>query len=293
MVVVPAGSFTMGSPAGAKDRLDNEGPQHVVTISKPFAVSKLHVTVDQFAAFVRETGYETSSTCKSYDGGKPQVNGSWRNPGFAQEGSHPVVYVSWDDARAYVRWLQGKTFQPYRLLSEAEWEYAARGRTSPGAYPRFWFGDHEKDLCRYGNGADEKVRDSLKVRDKKAWESDDKKVWGSIERKKDWAVAPCNDGYVYTSPAGHYEPNAFGLFDMFGNAWQSTADCYHGSYDGAPADSWAWTTGCQERGGSRVIRGGSWGDLPKGLGLAKRAAFTGEFNAVGFRVARLLSGWAP
>jgi hypothetical protein len=141
-----------------------------------------------------------------------------------------------------VDWLAKKTGKPYRLLSEAEWEYAARGRTSPGAYPRFWFGNDEKDLCRYGNFADQK--------------------YGVSD-------APCNDGYDHTSPAGHYAPNAFGLYDMLGNAWQWTADCHHDSYNGAPADGSAWTTGCSDS--YRVVRGGSWHFNPRSLRAAQPA----------------------
>jgi formylglycine-generating enzyme required for sulfatase activity len=266
MVVVPAGSFTMGSPSGKKERNSDEGPQHVVTIGKPFAVGKLHVTRDQFAAFVTETGYAASTTCFKWPSAKG--DGSWRDPGFAQDGSHPVVCVSWDDAMAYVDWMAKKTGKPYRLLSEAEFEYAARGRTSPGSYPRFWFGNDEKDLCRYGNGADQKARDS-------------------IDAAKSWTIAPCNDGYAYTSPAGHYEPNAFGLYDMAGNAWQWMADCYHDSYTGAPADGSVWTTGTCSSG--RVVRGGSWYYLPGDLRAAQRVRYSvGIFN-VGFRVARTLT----
>ncbi len=248
MVVVPAGSFTMGSPAGEKDRSSDEGPQHDVRISRPFAVGKFHVTRDQFAAFVNETGRDMSKRACS-----------WRSPGFEQEGSHPVVCVSWDDANAYADWVAKKTGKPYRLLSEAEWEHAARGRTSPGAYPRFWFGNDEKDLCRHGNGWDQAAGNG---------------------------GAPCNDGYRYTSPAGHYEPNTFGLYDMSGNAWQRTADCYHDNYNNAPSDGSAWTTGnC----GGRVVRGGSWGNNPGSLRAANRNRFTGEFNVVSFRLARTLS----
>jgi formylglycine-generating enzyme len=171
-----------------------------------------------------------------------------------------VVCVSWDDANAYANWLAKETGKPYRLLSEAEWEYAARGRTSPGAYPRFWFGDNETDLCRYGNGWDQAAGTG---------------------------GAPCNDGYHYTSPAGHYEPNDFGLYDMFGNAWQWTADCYHDSYNGAPADGSAWTIGnCS---GGRVVRGGSWDLDPRFLRAAYRGRFTAEDNLSGFRLARTLT----
>jgi formylglycine-generating enzyme required for sulfatase activity len=255
MVVVPAGSFTMGSPEREKDRLGIEGPQHVVTISIPFAVGKLHVTVDQFAAFVQETGYGASSKCWTSEDGKAgeRANRSWRNPGFTQEGSHPVVCVSWDDGNAYAKWLARKTGKPYRLLTEAEWEYAARGRTQPGAYPRFWFGNNEKDLCRYANSN----------------------------------TPVCNDGYAYTSPAGHYAPNAFGLYDMAGNAWQWTEDCDHDSYNEAPAEGSAWKTGCQ--GSFHAVRGGSWIDGPPDLRVARRYSGPGGINTFGFRVARTLT----
>jgi formylglycine-generating enzyme required for sulfatase activity len=277
MVVLPAGSFTMGSPENEEGRERGEGPQHVVTIGKPFAVGKLHVTVDQFAAFVRETGYEASTKCADHNG---RSDVSWRDPGFAQEGSHPVVCVSWGDANAYAKWLANKTGKPYRLLSEAEWEYAARGQTSPGAYPRFWFGDDEKDLCRYGNGADQKARDSFDA------------------FFKSRPIAACNDGYVFTSPAGHYAPNAFGLYDMLGNASQWTADCYHDSfldfysdfhgnrYSGVPADGSAWTNGnCS----GYVVRGGGWRFLPKSLRTAARNRYASEWNYIGFRVARTIT----
>jgi formylglycine-generating enzyme required for sulfatase activity len=256
MVVLPAGSFTMGA-LEAMDRYD--GPQHVVTISRPFAVSKLHVTVDQFRAFVSETLYEASTKChKKRFGGN---NGSWRNPGFAQEGPHPVVCVSWEDAKAYVDWMTKKTGKAYRLLSDAEWEYAARGQTLPGAYPDFWFGDDITVLCRYGNFSDQKAGDK---------------------------IALCNDGYAYTSPAGHYQPNAFGLYDMAGNAWQWTADCYHDGYNGAPADGSAWTTGACSSKNGHVVRGGSWDDYASTLRASRRIEEIEENNLIGFRAARTL-----
>jgi formylglycine-generating enzyme required for sulfatase activity len=271
MVVVPAGSFTMGSPKSEKDRFDWEGPQHVVTIRKPFAVGKFHVTVDQFSAFVRETRYKTEPECATFEGGRwpIEIDGSWRNPGFTQEGSHPVVCLSWVDATAYVDWLAKKTGKPYRLLSEAEWEYAARGQTSPGAYPRFWFGNDEKALCRYGNGLDKKAQDT-------------------IEWAKNWTVLSCNDGYAYTSPAGRYEPNAFGLHDMTGNAWEWTADCWHDDYNGAPVDGSAWTTGCGGSGG-HMVRGASWGSDPGDRRAAHRIHHFNGNNNLGFRVARTLA----
>jgi formylglycine-generating enzyme required for sulfatase activity len=253
MVVVPAGSFTMGSLPGEKGRVSNdESPQHLVTIGRAFAVGKFHVTRDQFASFVQKTGYAASTTC----------GGGWRDPDFVQEGTHPVVCVNWDDAKAYVDWAAKETGKPYRLLSEAEWEYAARGRTSPGEYPRFWFGDDEREICRYGNFGDR------------------------------WKFAPCNDGYDHTSPVGHYEPNAFGLYDMAGNAQQWTADCYHHSYDGSPVDGSAWTSESCDYG--RVVRGGSWGTVfPRELRAASRGGCACGITVgnadIGFRLARTLT----
>jgi formylglycine-generating enzyme required for sulfatase activity len=251
LVVVPAGSFTMGSPQGEQGRRSDEGPQHVVTLSRPFAVGRFQVTRDQFAAFVHETGYAAGSACAASEGGKAveRAGLSWRSAGFAQDGSHPVVCVTWDEARTYVDWMAKKTGKPYRLLSEAEWEYVARG----GGRPRFWFGDDDRDLCRYGNGGTKSL---------------------------------CNDGYDYTAPAGYYPPNAFGLYDMAGNAGQWTADCWHDSYNGAPADGSAWTAGCREN--SRVVRGGSWDSAPAGLRAASRTGSAAASNSIGFRVGRML-----
>jgi formylglycine-generating enzyme required for sulfatase activity len=270
MVVVPAGSFTMGAPTSEKGgytsvfaNYNDEVPQHLVTIGRQFAVGKLHITVDQFAAFVQETNW-TSTKC--YKWRSKNMDGSWRDPGFAQEGSHPVVCVSWDDANAYANWLVKKTGKAYRLLSESEFEFAARGRTAPGAYPRMWFGEgeDEKELCRYGNLADQSALADQNAQDGAA-------------RGRKWAVVPCNDGFTYTSPAGHYEANAFGLYDMAGNAWQWTADCYHLNYNDAPADGSAWTTDNCRNG--RVVRGGSWLDLPIALRAAQRYAFrAGVYN---------------
>jgi hypothetical protein len=111
LVVVPAGSFTMGSPAREAGRYYDEGPQHTVTIGKPFAVAKFHVTVDQFTAFVTETKYDAGSKCWTYEDGKSEERPgrSWRNPGFTQGGSYPAVCLNWNDAKAYVDWLARKT----------------------------------------------------------------------------------------------------------------------------------------------------------------------------------------
>lgn len=271
MVVVPAGSFTMGSPKDEPGRYDDEGPQREVRIGKVFAVGRFQVTLAEFSAFAAETGHDAGSSCWSWSNGEwKEVKGaSFRKPGFDQKGSHPAVCLNWKDAKAYVAWLSKKTGKPYRLLSKSEWEYAARGRTTPGAYPRYFFGDAESDFCRYGNGADQTAK---------------QKVSGA----SGWTVLPCSDGWAYTSPVGSFAPNAFGLYDMHGNAWQWVEDCYYDNYSGAPTDGSAWITGDCSR---RVLRGGSWDNIPRGLRAAIRDKNDPEHRIlnVGLRVARTLN----
>ena len=248
MMVVPAGSFTMGSPASEPGRITDEGPQHDVTIANPFAVGTFDVTRDEFAAFVTDTGYDTGSKCTIWNGQQyTEKQGlSWRNPGFEQTGSHPVVCISWNDAQAYVTWLNKKTGKDYRLLSESEWEYAARARSTT-AY--FWgndIGNNNADCYACGSQWDNKV----------------------------------------TAPVGSFNPNAFGLYDMAGNVWQWTQDCYHDSYGAAPADGSAWTSGDCSR---LVFRGGSWGSNPLALHSAYRRGTTDvRASFIGFRVGRTL-----
>jgi formylglycine-generating enzyme required for sulfatase activity len=273
MVVVPAGAFTMGSPDKETGRNTWEGPQHVVTFAQPFAVGKFEVTVDQLAAFVRETGYSAGSTCWTYEDGKfdGRAGRSWRNPGFAQEGSHPAACLSWQDAKAYAEWLGRKTGgKGYRLLSEAEWEYAARAKTTPGTGPRYAFGDDESALCAHGDGLDQTAKRIL-------------------PKTETWTFLPCSDGHATTAPAGTYAANGFGLHDMQGNVKEWTQDCFQEGqgYRGAPTDGSAWTSGsCR----SRVLRGGSWLSYARLLRVAFR--FTGipgeRLNDVGIRVARTL-----
>jgi formylglycine-generating enzyme required for sulfatase activity len=209
MTVVPAGSFTMGSPASEPGHGSEEGPQHDVMIAYPLAVGKFDVTRDEFAAFVAATGYNTGSKCYMWYGQWVEKQGfSWRNPGFAQAGSHPVVCINWNDSQAYLNWLNKKTGKDYRLLSESEWEYAARARSTT-AY--FWgddIGNNNADCKRCGSQWDDKG----------------------------------------TAPVDSFQPNAFGLYDMAGNVDQWTLDCYHDNYDAAPADGSAWTSGdCRGR----------------------------------------------
>jgi formylglycine-generating enzyme required for sulfatase activity len=270
MIIVSAGSFTMGSPGSERYRDRSEGPQHVVTIARPFAVGKYEVTVDQFAAFVNETGYRRGSECwtieKAVEGDRK--GRSWRNPGYPQTGSHPVSCLAWNDAKAYVAWLAKKTGRDYRLPSEAEWEYAARARTEPTPGPRYLFGDADSEVCRHGNVADQTARRARSL-------------------PRDRYFLTCDDGYAFASPVGSFLSNGFGLYDMVGNVWEWVEDCWNASYRGAPRDGSAWKRGNCRR---RVLRGGAWDDYQKYLRVAMRYwGETEDRGILGFRVARSLA----
>jgi formylglycine-generating enzyme required for sulfatase activity len=207
---------------------------------------------------------------------------SWRDPGFPQNGSQPALCISFNDVHSYVAWLARKTGKAYRLLTEAEWEYAARARTEPGAYPRYWFGNEEKDLCRYGNGLDQTAKNEIA-----GFKDLFKDLIAGFKDLK-FTPTPCNDGYAYTSPVGSFPANGFGLYDMLGNAWTWTEDCYHGNYIGAPSDGLAWTSGdCN----NRVVRGASWVESSWQLRAARRFGWysIGRASNVGVRVVRTLT----
>jgi formylglycine-generating enzyme required for sulfatase activity len=198
MIVIPAGSFTMGSPASEAGRGANEGPQRTVTIAKPFAVAKFELT---FAAW---------DACAAYGDCDRNVSDS----GWGR-GQSPLIDVTWNDAQQYVRWLSKTTGKPYRLLSEAEFEYAARAGTQTAYYWGDQIGTGNADCDGCGS------------------------MWDNKQ----------------TVPVGSFKPNAFGLYDMAGNVWQWVEDCLHPNYQGAPADGSAWTQGVDctahmDRGGS-------------------------------------------
>jgi formylglycine-generating enzyme required for sulfatase activity len=274
MIVIPAGHFTMGSDAAEtahneamKELAQHEQPRHEVTVAS-FLLAKFDVTRGEYAEFVVQTGY-ASAGCNIWNGLKWSAvsTASWKNPGFEQTDRDPVVCVNAADIDAYIHWYSAKTGKAYRLPSEAEWEYAARaGSTST----RFW-GDDLAQQCTYANGSAQSYSKAFPQ------EPDVNHL--------------CSDGYVYTSPVGTYQPNPWGLYDMVGDAWQWTADCWNKSYAGAPADGTAWKTGnCAVR----PYRGGSWYDGPWQLRSSMRNSdkIDGRYNGVGFRLASSIDATA-
>ena len=272
MVVIPPGRFMMGSPESEEGRFDDEGPQREVTLTGQLAVARFEVTVAQFRLFAAETG-RAGQGCFQLDeaGGNftEVAEASWARPGFDQDGDHPVSCVSWDDAQAFIDWLNRRTGlsgrpDAYRLLSEAEWEYAARA----GTRTPYSFGSDPARGCGHMNGADAAL--------KRAY--------------PDLSAADCDDGFVNTSPAGSFAPSAFGLHDMYGNVWEWTEDCWADDYSsGQPVDGAAFTTpSCS----NRVNRGGSWDNTPRGLRSAVRVrnAPGSRGDNLGFRLVRALPG---
>lgn len=256
LVVIPAGSFLMGSTEperrwamqqdAQREWVNREKPQHKVSIAAPFAIGKCPVTRGQFARFVEATSHDMSGGALVWAGSQWEQSPStdWCSPGFGQTDLHPVVCLSWKDAEAYVRWLSRETGQPYRLLSEAEWEYACRAGTTT----RFSWGDEAPTPKQANFGA--KVGKTTEV--------------------------------------SSYAPNPWGLFNMHGNVWEWVEDCANNTYEGAPEDGSAWTRGdCS----LRVQRGGSWSNLPRYLRSAFRMWGTSDARVeyVGCRVARTLS----
>ncbi|HXO71152.1 MAG TPA: formylglycine-generating enzyme family protein [Bradyrhizobium sp.] len=271
MVVIPAGKFMMGSSpeevardvaaapssdtATAKELFLPEQPRHEVAINMPFALAKYPVTKGEFAAFVQETGYMAAPGCMFHSlptHAAPRVD--WKLPGLVQTERDPVVCVNWQDAKAYIGWLNKKVAAdatregPYRLPSEAEWEYAARAGTRT-------------------------VR----------W-------WGDTIGRNNAVCTDCGSKWdqARTAPVGSFNPNPFGLHDMLGNVWQWIEDCWEESYIDAPADGLPrLTADCT----FRVWRGGSWATFPWVLRSATRASSGSDqrYNYTGFRVARTLT----
>jgi formylglycine-generating enzyme required for sulfatase activity len=229
-------------------------------LARPLAVSTNPITVDQFAQFITATGRDMQG-CDTYDGAwKNRPDGSWKNPGFAQDGSHPVTCVSFNDATAYAAWLSAQTGHTYRLPSASEWEYAAR---AGGTAAQPW--DSPAEACATANVADASV----------------------ARRYPGLKAFGCDDGFVNTSPVGSFKANAFGLNDMLGNVFQWTQDCWNADYAGAPVDGSARSSGdCSVR----ELRGGSWFSTPKFVRAAYRNQFAADYrtSSVGIRLVREL-----
>jgi len=229
MVGLPAGKFLMGSPAREAGRFDSEGPQHAVTI-RAFALGKYPVTSEQFLAFLVATGYQPQPC-------NPLLMQGWRQlkprglaatPSDVEPPRWPAVCLDWKDAEAFIAWINGRaraahpeigSRNPYRLPSEAEWEYAARAGTRTAR----WWGEEIGGGHANCNGCGSKWDNQL------------------------------------LGPVDAFDPNGFGLVGMLGNAWEWTADCWHPSYVGAPADGRAWTDSFCTR---HAIRGGAWNNVP-------------------------------
>jgi formylglycine-generating enzyme required for sulfatase activity len=257
MVVIPPGTFIMGSPEMEKYRDEDEG-QHKVTIAYSFAVSKGPITWDQWEACARDAmcdGQAVETALRLDREGKPIQN--YVDHG---RGNHPVVGVSWWDAQVFIGWLNRKIGkEKYRLLSESEFEYAARAGTTTA----YWWGNEPShDYANYGKDVGQDLGGVAMGRD--VWENS-------------------------TSPICSFPTNAFGLCDMHGNIYQWIEDCYKTNIASLPTDGSPVKSGnCAVRG----FRSNSFESNPKTMRSANRAFVyapnTRGRNYLGFRVAKTL-----
>jgi sulfatase modifying factor 1 len=296
-VHVPPGRFTMGNAASFDKMtklfpeieaerlrgLTDETPAHEVRITKRLYFGAHEVTVGQFRKFVAASGYkpesiadgtggygynrdydpEKSKRGDAFEGRDPKY--SWENPGFPQTDEHPVVNVTFGDAQAMAKWLSEKEGAKYRLPTEAEWEYACRAGTTT----QFFSGDEPKSLADVAN----------------IFDADSAANW---EKWRRFAL-PTRDGFAFTAPVGKFKPNAFGLYDTHGNAWEWTADYYGEDYYAkSPVDDPQGPTS----GRVRVRRGGSWHTWP----LYARSSYRNwnteatRYTLVGMRLVREADG---
>jgi formylglycine-generating enzyme required for sulfatase activity len=254
MVVVPAGSFTMGASASEEVAAERED-QVLVSLASPFAVGRFAVTKGEFAAFVAATAHNTDGPC--YDLSTLETKGrtdrDWRSAGFLQNDRHPVVCVNWHDAKAYVGWLVASTGKSYRLLTETEREYVTRA----GSTTAFWWGATiSTDQANYN---------------------------GNVT----YAGGPKGERRKMTVPVDSFAPNHWGLYNVHGNVWDWTEDCWNATNAGNPGDGTPRLTGdCS----LRVLRGASWNNYPQTLRSARREKEPLNVRAsrTGFRVARTL-----
>ena len=274
MVNIPGGCFQMGDSFGDGDIY--EKPVHDVCLTG-FSMGKYEVTLGQFRAFVEDTGYKSDAEKNAGDisGCWTQVHdkkgnwsgsyhswANWRKPLEPEyhdpKNNQPVSCVSWNDANAFIKWITGKSGRNYRLPTEAEWEYAARGATTT----RNYWGNDSYDVCNYANTADQSF----------------------LPGGSNWLDKhECNDGYAFIAPVGQFKPNRYGLYDMLGNVWEWTADRYRRDYY---AQSPKNNPKGPPTGDYRVIRGGGWYDDPVLVRVSNRYGHlpTYRFSDLGFRL---------
>ncbi len=291
LMLIPAGEFKMGTAESDddlnkafpdatkedKEKFDDERPRHRVRITKDFYLSRTNVTLAQFRDFVNDTHYKTEAE-KDDKGGwgydpedkdepfSQSTDYTWREWGFDQGDEHPVVNVSWNDAVEFCKWLGKKEGKTYRLPTEAEFEYACRAGTNT----RYYNGDDPEGLAKIGNVLDQSLL---------------KKIGDKFREENEKAAIKANDRYPFTSPGGRFEPNAFGLYDMHGNAASWCSDWYSEDYYlNAPTFS-EDPTG-PPAGSQRVFRGGSWNSDAVDARAASRDADEPSARSfdIGFRV---------
>jgi formylglycine-generating enzyme required for sulfatase activity len=254
LVVVPSGEFTMGSPDNEPERDTNE-TQVKIVFARPFAVGRFAVTRGEFEAFAKATGYKVDA-CDIMTGNTwtHTAGKSFRDPGFAQDDRHPVVCINFDDAKQYIAWLAKTTGKDYRLLSDSEREYVTRaGTTTP-----FWWGHAISPTQANYDGSTYYKGGGLK---------------GEYRKR--------------TVTVDTFPANAWGLYNVHGNVWELTQDCWNDSNEGNPGDGSARDGDCERH----VVRGGSWWSGAFALRAAYRGAFTVpiRYSNEGFRVARSLT----
>jgi formylglycine-generating enzyme required for sulfatase activity len=219
--------------------------------------------------FASDTGYAGSTACRIYKRSKADVRakGGFLSPGFKQGDKDPVVCVSSEDAMAYAKWLEKGAGHAFRLPTEAEFEYALRGGTTGLVY---WGNNHD-DACVYGNVADRQAEGLPYLQ-------------GLFDSQR-WSFHACDDHALYTAPVASYRPNPFGLYDMLGNVYEWTQDCYHMDYRGAPLDGSARLGSAQDC-GQIVVRGAAWDSPTNDTRSASRMIGSNHFgyNNVGFRL---------
>jgi len=279
MVVIPAGTFTMGSTPAEREREgvppsfgDHEGPTVEITIAKPFAIASTETTRGQFAAFVKATNRPVPTSCANYNpeqdnwAGKEGQVANWQNPGFKQDDSHPVVCVNYPDAADYADWMSKKTGHHYSVASEAQWEYVARAGTKT---TRYW-GDSVTPICKKAN-----IMTTA--------------TFAAINNSEGWMdELVCTNDKSWTQPVGSYDANPWGVYDMLGNVWEWVDDCATTDHKGMPTDGSARRDGDCTR---RITKGGAfhsrvWLARPatRGGGLPG----TGRPAAAGFRIVRVI-----